>query len=135
MLQLDNKFLAELQASWVQKLKIFLYEAGCSWKKVWVETEFEVTDDLEISELGTGTLVPVPGIQIYIPKTDIAHLENGRITKTVKADHTWKEKIRYIFTSDEIQDRCWCGTSFAFEKKKPRIDFDKLKNIKAVFSK
>ena len=127
MLQLDNKFLAELQASWVQKLKIFLYESGCSWKKVWVETEFDIDENLLRWESNFSSL--------YIPKTDIAHLENGRITKTVKADHTWKEKIRYIFTSDEIQDRCWCGTSFAFEKKKPRIDFDKLKNIKAVFSK
>lgn len=127
MLQLDKKFLAELQESWVQKLKVFLYEAGCSGKKVWVETKFEVDDSL--------TSVPVPWIQIYIPKTDRVHLENGRITRTVKADHTGKEKVRYIFTSNEIQDRCWCGTSFAFEKKKPQIDFEKLKNMKANFWK
>lgn len=127
MLQLDKKFLAELEESWVEKLKVFLYEAGCSWKKVWVEAEFDIDEDLEILESNFS--------QIFIPHTDRVYLENGRLTRTSKADHTGKEKIRYIFTSEEIQDRCGCGTSFAFEKKKPKIDFEKLKNMKANFNK
>lgn len=130
MLELDKKFLAELRQSWVQKIKIFLYEAGCSGNKIGVETEFEITDDLEICELGIDTQ-----IQLYIPKTDISYLKNGRITKTVKADHTGQEKIRYIYTSDIVQDRCGCGTSFAFEKKKPKIDLEKLKKMRENFKK
>ena len=161
MFLLDKKFLSELESDWVQKLKVFLYEAGCSGKKVWVETEFEITDDLEElytitssqpSPLGEkeqaasekknwaslsskGERIQEWGIKIYTPKTDIQHLQDGRLTRTIKADHTGKEKIRFIFTSNEIQDRCGCGTSFAFEKKKPKIDFEKLKNMKANFWK
>ncbi|MCH8518592.1 hypothetical protein LAT59_02435 [Candidatus Gracilibacteria bacterium] len=127
MLQLDKKFLAELEESGVEKLKVFLYEAGCSGKKVGVEAEFDIDEDLEILESNFS--------QIFIPHTDRVYLENGRLTRTSKADHTGKEKIRYIFTSEEIQDRCGCGTSFAFEKKKPKIDFEKLKNMKANFNK
>ncbi len=44
--------------------------------------------------------------EIYVPKTDREHLENARITRVVVADHTGEEKARYIFASDEIEDRC-----------------------------
>ena len=127
MLQLDKKFLSELEDIWIKKIKVFLYEAGCSGKKVWVETDFEIDESLELLESNFS--------HIYTPKTDIQHLQDGRLTRTIKADHTEKEKIRYIFTSNEIQDRCGCGTSFAFEKKKPKIDFEKLKHMKANFNK
>ena len=127
MLQIDKKFLDELQNSWAKKLKVFLYEAWCSGKKVWVENDFEIDDSLELLESNFS--------HIYTPKSDAIHLQDGRLTRTIKADHTGKEKIRYIFTSNEIQDRCGCGTSFAFEKKKPKIDFEKLKNMKANFWK
>ncbi len=148
MLELDKKFLAELEGTWVQKLKVFLYEAGCSGMKVSVETEFEVTD--ELVELPPPNLPlsweewsfspPVreglgEGIKIYTPKTDLIHLQNGRITRIIKADHTGQEKVRYIFTSEEIQDRCGCGTSFAFEKKKPKIDLEKLRAMRENFKK
>jgi Fe-S cluster assembly iron-binding protein IscA len=127
MLTLDNKFLAELQDTWVQKLKVFLYQAGCSGNKVGVETEFEIQEDLERVESNFSW--------IYIPKIDTEHLQNGRLTRTVKADHTGLEKIRYIFTSEEIQERCGCGTSFAFEKKKPKIDLEKLRKMRENFKK
>jgi len=65
-----------------------------------------VTDDLEISELGTGTLVPVPNIQLYVPQQDAEYFRNAKLTRIVKSDHTGKQKIRYIFTSSEVQDRC-----------------------------
>ena len=127
MFLLDKKFLSELESNWVKKLKVFLYEAGCSGKKVWVETDFETDESLKLLESNFS--------HIYAPQTDIKYLQDGRLTRTVKADHTGKEKIRYIFTSNEILDRCGCGTSFAFEKKKPQIDFEKLKNMKKIFWK
>lgn len=144
MLELDKKFLAELENTWVQKLKVFLYQAGCSGTKVSVETDFEVTDELvelpppnlPLSGEEWSSSDPVrEGIKIYIPKTDLIHLQNGRLTRTLKADHTGQEKVRYIFTSEEIQDRCGCGTSFAFEKKKPKIDLEKLKIMRENFKK
>ena len=127
MFKLDKKFLVELQEAWVEKLKVFLYQAGCSGIKVSVETEFEQDENLSLLESNFS--------QVYTPKTDLIHLQNGRLTKTVKADHTGQEKIRYIFTSEEIKDRCGCGTSFAFEKKKPIIDIEKLKAMRENFKK
>jgi hypothetical protein len=70
---------------------------------------------------------------VYVPKTDKIHLENTRITRVVVADHTGEAKARYIFASDEIEDRCGCGTSFAFEKPVPVIDLEKLKLLRANF--
>ena len=127
MLQLDPKTISELEQSWTEKLKVFFYEAGCSGNKVDMTTEFEVTDDLEKLE---GKYQ----FDIYVETKDKKNLENARVTKVVKADHTGKEKIRYIYSSDDVEDRCWCGTSFAFEKKKPKIDLEKLKNLKSNIS-
>jgi len=74
MLTLDKKTVAEFEATWVEKLKVFFYE-----------------------------------------KTDREYLENARITRVIVADHTWVAKVRYIFASDEVEDRCWCWTSFLYE--------------------
>lgn len=125
MLKLDKKFLEELESTWVQKIKVFFYEAGCSGKKVDILIDdFEVDESLELLQLALSPLrgelergFVWVGIICYVPKTDIPHLENARITRTIKADHTGKQKIRYILTSDQVQDRCWCGSSFSFEKK------------------
>ena len=46
-----------------------------------------------------------------------------------------KEKNRYIFSNEKILDRCGCGTSFSFEKKKVKIDLEKLKKLKENFWK
>ncbi len=62
-------------------------------------------------------------------------MENARITRTVTADHTGEAKVRYIFVSDEIEERCGCGTSFAFEKKVPKINLEKLKMMRENFKK
>ena len=127
MLSLDPKTISELETAGVEKLKVFFYEAGCSGNKVDMTTEFEVTDDLEKLE---GKYQ----FDIYVETKDKKNLENARITKVVKADHTGKEKIRYIYSSDDVLDRCGCGTSFAFEKKKPKINLEKLKNLKSNIS-
>ena len=124
MLQLDPKTISEFETAGVEKLKVFFYAAGCSGNKVDMTSEFEVTDDLEKLESSYQ-------FDIYVETKDKKNLENARITKVVKADHTGKEKIRYIYSSDDVEDRCWCGTSFAFEKKKPKINLEKLKNLKS----
>jgi Fe-S cluster assembly iron-binding protein IscA len=157
MLQLDKKTVSEFENAWVEKLKVFFIEAGCSGTKIQMETEFEVTGDLEFlytitssqpSPLGEkGQAANVAslsskgegiqgwgGIQVYIPKSDKKYLENAKITRVVKADHTWVEKTRYIFASDDVEDRCGCGTSFAFEKPVPKIDLEKLKKLRENFN-
>gem|GEM_PF-5861460 len=51
MLQLDKKTITEFEEAGVKKLKVFFYEAGCSGTKINMETEFEITS--EIQELKT----------------------------------------------------------------------------------
>ncbi len=126
MLQLDKKTVSEFENAGVKQLKVFFYEAGCSGNKIDMLTDFEITDELE--QIKSEYL-----FDIYIPKTDKIHLENAKITRVVKADHTGQEQVRYIFTSEEVLDRCGCGTSFAFEKKQPKIDLDKLRKMRENF--
>lgn len=126
MLQLDAKTLQELESSWVTKLKVFFYEAWCSGTKINMETEFDVDDTLVL--LDTWYIFAT-----YVPKTDQKYLENARITRVVKADHTGIKKTRYIFASDDVEDRCGCGTSFAFEKPVPKVDLEKLRLLRVNF--
>ena len=70
-----------------------------------------------------------------MPKTDKQYLENASITRVVVADHTGVAKTRDIFASDDVEDRCGCGTSFAFEKPAPKIDLEKLKQMRENFKK
>lgn len=162
MLQLDKKTVSEFETAGVQKLKVFFYEAGCSGTKIDMSTEFEVTDDLVlISQTPLpNPLLPGEGIkwdnedvassllqeriergitdgsywfQVYVPKSDREYLENAKITRVIVADHTGEAKPRYIFAHDEVEDRCWCWTSFAFEKPVPVIDLEKLKLLRMNF--
>lgn len=112
----------------MKKLKVFFIEAGCSGTKIQMETEFDITADIDKLESEYT-------FELYVPQTDRKYLENARITRVVKADHTGQEKTRYIFSSDDVEDRCGCGTSFAFEKPAPKIDLEKLKMLRANFKK
>lgn len=158
MLTLDKKFLEYLREKSIEKIKIFFYEAWCSGKKVdvlfddfetewlekiplfflsnkdfssllWEGTENSSSRKGEVSEGGWEWI-------IYLQPEETPYFENAKITRTVRADHTGKEKIRYIFTNTEVvKDRCGCGSSFSFEKKKPKIDLSKLKDMKKNFGK
>jgi hypothetical protein len=75
------------------------------------------------------------GFDLYIPKDDSEKLIGGRITKVAVADHTGEEKIRYVFSSEQVLDRCGCGTSFGFEKPVPKIDLEKLRKLRERFGK
>ncbi len=126
MLQLDKKTVSEYEASSVERLKVYFVEAGCSGTKIRMETEFEIDEDIDKLESEYN-------FELYVPKTDRKYLESAKITRVVKADHTWIAKTRYIFASDEVEDRCGCGTSFAFEKPVPKIDLEKLKLLRQNF--
>lgn len=129
MLQLDKIFLKHLQETWAKKIKVFFYEAGCSGTKIDVAVDdFDTNDLMCISPLQEG-------IKIYIEPKDEENLDGARITRVVKADHTGQEKIRYIFSNEKILERCGCGTSFSFEKKAPRIDLEKLQELRNNFKK
>jgi len=128
MLTLDKKTVSEYEAAGTTKLKVFFYEAWCSGMKIDMQTDFKINDEIDKLESEYG-------FELYVPKSDREYLENAKITRVVVADHTWEAKARYIFASDDVEDRCWCGTSFAFEKPTPIIDLEKLRLLRENFRK
>lgn len=126
MLTLDKKTVSEFEAAGVKKLKVFFINAGCSGTKIDMSSDFEINH--EVNKLESEY-----GFELYVPKTDREYLENAKITRVVVADHTGEAKARYIFAHDDVEDRCWCGTSFAFEKPVPKIDLEKLKLLRQNF--
>ena len=99
MLTLDKKTVSEFENAGVERLKVFFYEAGCSGTKIDMSTEFDIEDSIVKLESEYG-------FDVYVPKTDKKYLENAKITRVVVADHTGEAKARYIFASDEVEDRC-----------------------------
>lgn len=128
-MKLDKNTVLDLIERKVEKILVYFYDSWCSWTKVDIKEDFEINDDLEKLELSSSPFF------VYVEKKDKEKFFKSIITKTISADHTWKEKVRYIFSNEEVKERCGCGTSFSFEKKKPQIDLEKLKNLKNNFKK
>jgi Fe-S cluster assembly iron-binding protein IscA len=128
MLILDKKMVAHFEEQWLEKIKVFFYEAGCSGTKIEVSTDFDVDESLE-------KMKSEYGFELYIEEKDKEKLESARVTRVVVADHTGEEKVRYVFSSEQILDRCGCGTSFGFEKPVPKIDLEKLRKLRERFGK
>ncbi len=134
MLKIDKKTIQTFLENDIKKIKVFFYEAGCSWTKVNISSDFEITD--ELIHFVTLSLVEwAEWIKVYIPLSEKEKFDWAIITRSVVADHTWKEKIRYIFSNPKVLDRCGCGTSFSFEKKVPKINLEKLRLLKDRFGK
>lgn len=148
MLTLDKKTITDFEKRGIKKIKIFFYAAGCSGTKIDItEDDFEIDESMLClfsphaqGGVREGNVIPyltspqrgkeLYPFDIYVEKKDIDKFENATITRTVKADHTWKEETRYIYSSEDVLDRCGCWTSFSFEKKKPKINLEKLKTLK-----
>ena len=134
MLTLDKKTVTDFKNKWVKKIKVFFFSGGCSGTKIDIVTDdFEVNDNLRFA-LSLDDKGKYP-FDIYVEKQDFEKFEFATITRLVKADHTGEAKPRYIYTNDAILDRCGCGTSFSFEKKKPKINLAKLKTLKIDIKK
>lgn len=125
-LKLSENIVLDLEKRKVKKIKIFFYKSWCSGTKVDIlEEDF---DEKSLVQLKTEY-----DFWVYVEEKDEEKFENTIITKTIKKDHTGNEKIRYIFTSNNIQERCGCWSSFSFEKLKPKINIQKLKELKNKF--
>mgnify|MGYP003963627829 CR=1 FL=1 len=122
-IKLDKNTVRYFEDKNISKIKIFFYESWCSWTKVDISDDFKIDDNLV--QVETDYL-----FDLYIEKKDQDKFMDCNITRTVKADHTWKEKIRYIFSNEKVKDRCGCGSSFSFDKKEIKIDLSKLKDMK-----
>lgn len=129
-MKLDKSTVLDLIHRKVEKILVYFYDAWCSGTKVNIKEDFEITDELSKLELKSSPF------DVYVEKKDADKFKWSIITKTITADHTWKEKVRYIFSNEQVKDRCGCGSSFSFwEKKKPKIDINKLKDLKNKFKK
>ena len=128
-MKLDKKTVLDLIERKVEKILVYFYDAWCSGTKVDIKEDFIVDDSLEKLELSSSPFF------VYVEKKDKQKFAWAIITKTIVADHTWKEKIRYIFNNEQVVDRCGCGSSFSFEKKTPKIDLNKLKMLRDRFKK
>ncbi|MDD2870516.1 MAG: hypothetical protein PHS49_00870 [Candidatus Gracilibacteria bacterium] len=129
-MKLDKSTVLDLINRKVEKILVYFYDAGCSGTKVNIKEDFEITDELSKLELKSSPF------DVYVETKDADKFKGSIITKTITADHTGKEKVRYIFSNEQVKDRCGCGSSFSFgEKKKPKIDINKLKDLKNKFKK
>ena len=123
-IKLDKNIILNFEKS--SKIKIYFYDAWCSWIKLDIIDTFKLDDNLLKLDLWYT-------FDIYIEKKDSDKLENCNITRVVKSDHTWKEKVRYIFSTEKVKDRCGCWSSFSFDKKEIKIDLNKLGDMKKRF--
>lgn len=128
-MKLDKKTVLDLMERKVEKILVYFYDAWCSGTKVDIKEDFELSDELTKLDLSSSPF------EVYVEKKDFDKFNWAIITKTITADHTWNEKVRYIFSNEKVKDRCGCGSSFSFENKKPQIDMEKLKNLKNNFKK
>ena len=129
MLQFDKKTILDLESKNVEKIRVFFYNDWCSWTKVdLLLDKFDLTNDLKKLELSYN-------FEVYIEWKDKEKFKDCIITRVIKSDHTGCKKIRYIFSSKKVKDRCNCWSSFSFEEKKPVLDLEKLKNLKVNFGK
>lgn len=127
-IKLDKNTVLDLEERKVKKILVFFYDAGCSGTKVDITEDFEVNDSHDKLDLNVN-------FSVYLEKKDKDKFNWTTITKTISSDHTWNEKIRYIFSNEQVKDRCGCWSSFSFEKKKIKIDLNKLKDMKFNFKK
>lgn len=123
-MKIDKNTINYFKENNAEKIKIFFYNSGCSWTKLNIVSEFDIDESVEFFR-------EEEGIKIYIEKIEKEKFENCNITRVSTTDHTWKEKIRYIYSAELVKWRCWCGSSFSFwEWKKVKLDLSKLKSFK-----
>lgn len=126
-IKLDRNTLEYFEGLGSERIKVFLYSAGCSGNKIDIVSEFELDESVEFLE-------EQEGIKIYVDKRDKQHLVGSSITRVAIADHTGVEKVRYIYKWAEVKGRCGCGSSFNFgEEKTVKLDLGKLKDMKKKF--
>lgn len=124
MLKIDKNTISYFKWENAEKIKIFFYDSGCSGTKVNIISDFDIDESVEFFR-------EEDWIKIYIEKIEKEKFENCSITRVSTADHTWKEKIRYIYSAEQVKWRCGCWSSFSFwEWKKVKLDLSKLKSFK-----
>jgi Fe-S cluster assembly iron-binding protein IscA len=100
----------------IHNIFISFIQSGCAGTKISVETEFD--------SVGLVSSPIVDGLIAFYRQEEQEVLESGHITFV---------KGKWLFSSEKVQDRCGCGSSFSFEKK--LIDTNKLTKLQGLFGK
>ncbi|GAB0175032.1 MAG: hypothetical protein HHAS10_09110 [Candidatus Altimarinota bacterium] len=104
MIYFDKLSLETWKKEGVNSLSVFFYKSGCAGTKIQVERGKNSLCNKEIVQ---------DDITLYIKDDESALLENARITQ---AGSKW------IFTSQNINTRCGCGSSFSLKSDSPLKD-------------
>lgn len=113
---LDKNSIQRFLDTDIHSVFISFVRSGCAGTKVSVQTEFE--------ETGLVSSPLTPELTAFYRKEEQEILEHGHITFA---------KGKWLFSSEKIQDRCGCGSSFSFEKK--LVDTGKLAKLQKIFGK
>ena len=126
MLKLDKNTIARFEAEGIKKIKIFFYNAGCSGTKIDITSEFSPFDVVLIATNAS--------FEVYVDTHEQEKFIDCSITMLLpKANqdnpHLAWNKVKYIYASDKVIERCGCWTSFGFSKKAPKFHLENLKNL------
>lgn len=106
-------------------IKVYFYASGCEWTKINLTSEFDIW---------TLEYISLHGKNIYFENSDAQKLDGSKIFKKPDNATKWHQNNeKYLFVSPKVQSRCWCATSFSFEKK--LIDKSKLRTLQWLFKK
>ncbi len=100
LIRLDKHTCAEFLAQWVTDVSVDIITAGCAGLKIKI-TPYDKTSQKVSAE-------EYLGIRCWIDPELAEKLDGAQIARA---------RGKYYLVSENIQSRCWCGTSFSFEKK------------------
>lgn len=112
---LDKKSIQSFLDQDIHSIFISFVQSGCAGTKISVQDKFDPAG-LVSSEI-------IPGLTAFYRTNERETIEKGYITLA---------KGKWLFSSERIQERCGCGSSFSFKKK--LIDTDKLARLQGALS-
>lgn len=112
LIRLDKHTCADFLSQWVSDVNVDIITAGCAGMKISVVPRFD-EDARVVSEKHNW-------ICCWVMPELAAKLDGAQIAKA---------KGKYYLVSENIQSRCWCGTSFSFEKKAISTNLAKIHRL------
>jgi len=100
LIRLDKHTCAEFLAQWVTDVSVDIITAGCAGSKILVSPKTDTDDRIGFDSYH--------GMRCWVLPEHVSKLDGAQIARA---------KGKYYLVSENIQSRCWCGTSFSFEKK------------------
>lgn len=112
MITFDSKSIASWKERQITAISCIITDSGCAGHKIQIKEERDPLLNYSFS---------IDSLRVYLRKEDEKLLEKSRITWTGK---------KWILTSDKINTRCGCGSSFSL--KSGNAIQDKIAKIKLI---